>query len=194
MPSKRPRDDTQPAPCIAPCRRARVRDGAATDVEAEEHAREHHPQPCPHRTDEEVRSQQDIEMETDELPPRHGRFALRGWWNAVTFQDVAHRLVADTIAQVGQGTHNAVIAPRTILAGHPHHEVFDLFLNARTANRLRGWERSHCRSTHVRCQARMVSGLATVAISARAFLSNFWPISASSLRSLSVSCTRPVIC
>jgi hypothetical protein len=77
-------------------------------------------------------------MHTDKLPPRHGRFALRGWWDAVTFQDVAHSLVADAIAQVGQGTHNAVIAPRTILAGHPHHEVFDLFRNARTANRFRG--------------------------------------------------------
>jgi hypothetical protein len=77
-------------------------------------------------------------METDELPPRHGRFTLRGWWNAVPFQDVAHRLVAKTIAQVRQGPHNAVIAPRTILAGHPHHEVFDLFRNARAANRLWG--------------------------------------------------------
>ena len=113
-------------------------DGAATDVEAEEYAREHHLQPCPHRIGEEVRSQQDIEMATDELPPRHGRFALRGWGDAVTFQDVAHCLVAHTIAQVGQGTHNAVIAPRTILSGHPHHEVFDLFLNARTADRLQG--------------------------------------------------------
>jgi hypothetical protein len=113
-------------------------DGAATDVEAEAHAREHHPQPCPHRTGAEVRSQQDIEMETDELPPRYGRFALRGWWDAVTFWDVAHHLVAHTITQVGQGPHNAVIPPWTILSGHPHHEVFDRFLNARTANRLRG--------------------------------------------------------
>jgi hypothetical protein len=77
-------------------------------------------------------------METDELPPRHGRFAFRGWWNTVPFQDVAHRLVANMIAQVRQGTHNAIIAPRTILSGHPHHEVFDLFHNARAANRLRG--------------------------------------------------------
>jgi hypothetical protein len=77
-------------------------------------------------------------METDELPPRHGRFAFRGWWDTVSFQDVPHRLVAKTIAQVGQSTHNAVIAPRTILSGHPHHEIFDLFRNARTASRLRG--------------------------------------------------------
>src|SRR5262245_57801755 len=120
MPSTRPRDDPPPPPCRVPCPRARVIDGAATDVEAEEYAREHHPQPCPHCIGEEVRRQQDIEMETDELPPRHGRFALRGWWDTVPFQDVAHRLVANTIAQVRQGPHNAVIAPRTILSGHPH--------------------------------------------------------------------------
>jgi hypothetical protein len=113
-------------------------DLATTAVEETEEGRDREPTPAPHLTGEEVRSQQDIEMETDELPPRHGRFALRGWWDAVTFQDVAHRLVADAIAQVGQGPHNAVIPPRTILSGHPHHEVFNLSLNARTANRLRG--------------------------------------------------------
>ena len=80
---------------------------------------------------------QDIKVDTDELLPRHRLFALRSRWDAVTFQDVAHRLVADAVAQVDQGPHNAVIPPRTILTGHPHHEVFDLFLNARTANRLR---------------------------------------------------------
>jgi len=113
-------------------------DLATTAVEETEEGRHREPTPAPHLTGEEVRSQQDIEMETDELSPRHGRFALRGWWDAVPFQDVAHRLVADAIAQVGQAPHNAVIAPRTILSGHPHHEVFDLFRNARTANRLRG--------------------------------------------------------
>ena len=47
---------------------------------------------------------------------------------------------------------------------------------------------------NIRCHARMVSGLATVAISSKAFLPSFWPIAASSLRSLTVSCTRPCIC
>src|SRR6266568_8211991 len=80
-------------------------DLATTAVEETEEGRDREPTPAPHLTGEEVRSQQDIEMETDELPPRHGRFALRGWWDAVTFQDVAHRLVADAIAQVGQSRH-----------------------------------------------------------------------------------------
>src|SRR6266446_9169552 len=37
-----------------------------------------------------------------------------------------------------QRTHDAVIPPRAILAGHPHHQVFDLSIDARTANRRLG--------------------------------------------------------
>jgi hypothetical protein len=85
--------------------------GAATDVETEEHAREYHPQPCPHRTGEEVRSQQDIEMETDELPPRHGLFALRSGGNAMPLEDVPHCLITDPIAKVLQSALNTIIAP-----------------------------------------------------------------------------------
>src|SRR5262249_7312187 len=56
--------------------------------------------------------------------------------NAVTLEDIPDRLVTDGIAQVGQSTHNAIIAPGAILAGHPHHEVFDLLVHARTADSL----------------------------------------------------------
>src|SRR5215471_8948347 len=76
-------------------------------------------------------------MDPDELPPRHGLLALGSRWDAMAFEDVADRLVADRIAQVGQGPHDAVIAPRAILPGHPHHHIFDLLVNARTPNRLR---------------------------------------------------------
>jgi len=58
----------------------------------------------------------------------------------VPFPDIAYRLVAAAIAEVGQGTHNALIPPRTMLAGHPNHEVFELFRKTRPANRL--WELS----------------------------------------------------
>src|SRR2546422_5790837 len=75
-------------------------------------------------------------MAPDELPPGHGLLALRSRWDAMAFEDVADRLVADRIAQVGQGTHDAVIAPRAILPGHPHDEAFNLLVNARTPNRL----------------------------------------------------------
>jgi hypothetical protein len=106
--------------------------------ETQQEGRDHKPKPAPRLTGEEVCSQQDVAMETDELSPRYGLFALRGRWDAVTFQDVAHRLGANRIAQVRQRTHDAVIPPRAILAGHPHHQVFDRSTNARTANRRLG--------------------------------------------------------
>ena len=53
----------------------------------------------------------------------------------MAFQDVPHCLVTDTIAQIGQGAHNAVILPRAILAGHAYHEGLELLSNAGTSNR-----------------------------------------------------------
>src|SRR4029434_7459089 len=44
-------------------------------------------------------------------------------------------MVADTIAQIAQGTYNAVIPPRAILAGHAYHEVFPLLGDAGTSDR-----------------------------------------------------------
>jgi hypothetical protein len=52
----------------------------------------------------------------------------------MAFQDVPHGLVTDAIAQVDQGAHNAVIPPRAVLAGHAHHEAFQLLVNTGTSN------------------------------------------------------------
>src|SRR5262249_1035001 len=72
---------------------------------------------------------------------RHVAVVLRsGAGGMVPFPDIAYRLVAAAIAEVGQGTHNALIPPRTMLAGHPNHEAFELFRKTRPANRL--WELS----------------------------------------------------
>jgi hypothetical protein len=53
----------------------------------------------------------------------------------VAFEHIADRLVADAIAQIGHGTGNAIIAPRAILAGHPHYHILDLLTDAGTSNR-----------------------------------------------------------
>jgi hypothetical protein len=53
----------------------------------------------------------------------------------MAFENIADRLVADAIAQVGHGTGNAVIAPRAILSGHPHYQILDLLTDAGTSNR-----------------------------------------------------------
>src|SRR5215471_11395714 len=94
------------------------------------------PEPTPYLTGEKVRGQQYIHVETDELAPGRGLLALGGGEQPLAFQDVPHRLIADAISQIAQGTYNAVIPPRAILAGHAHHEVFQLLGDARTSDRL----------------------------------------------------------
>src|SRR5712691_4308048 len=118
-----------------------------------EEARYHQPPPAPHLTVEEVRGQQDIEMETDELVPGGGLLPLWCWWNAMMLEDIPDALITNRVSQVGQGSHNAVIAPRTVLSSHPHHQRFDLFVNAGTAHRL-GW----CRGANLLLGARAVPG------------------------------------
>jgi hypothetical protein len=54
----------------------------------------------------------------------------------MAFEDIADRLVADAIAQVGHGTHHAVIAPRAILASHAYHQCFEFLVHARASNRF----------------------------------------------------------
>src|SRR6266849_2371936 len=84
-----------------------------TAVEETEERREHQPEPTPHFLGEKVRGYQHSHVETDELLPRCGLLALGGLGKPVAFQDVPHCLVTDTIAQIDQGTHNAVIPPNT---------------------------------------------------------------------------------
>src|SRR4029453_3745537 len=83
--------------------------------------------PTPYRAVEEIGCPQHVQMHTDELPPRHGLLALRSWWDAVTFQDVAHRLIAERIAQLGQCTHDTVIPPQTFFSAMAVHKAPLLF-------------------------------------------------------------------
>src|SRR5437879_982765 len=86
--------------------------------------------PLPPFAGEALGGHEHISMDTDKLPPRSRLLALRGQGNTMMFEDVADRLVTDGIAQVGQRTHDAVIAPRAVLPGHAHHQVFYLLRNA----------------------------------------------------------------
>src|SRR5215510_9153308 len=89
----------------------------------------------PYSAGEELGSPQHGHMYTDELPPSHSLCAFRSGWDIMAFENIADRLVADAIAQVGHGTGNAVIAPRAILSGHPHYQILDLLTDAGTSNR-----------------------------------------------------------
>ena len=53
--------------------------------------------------------------------------------DVVTTEDIADGLVGQLVAQVGHGSHNAVIAPAGILPGHPQDEGPDWRCGRRAA-------------------------------------------------------------
>ena len=53
-----------------------------------------------------------------------------------TFEDVAHGLIADLVAQMGQGAGNAIVAPAAIFLGHLDDQVFQFFIDTGTSRRL----------------------------------------------------------
>src|SRR5215831_19498261 len=75
-------------------------------------------------------------MDADTLPPGEGLCAFRGWRDAMALEDVADRLITNSIAEILGGSDNAVIAPRAVLAGHAHHKLFQLLGDAGTSDRL----------------------------------------------------------
>jgi hypothetical protein len=117
-------------------RHARDRSRATTNMDDTEEGSDHQREPRPHLAGEEVGGHEHVHMDTDELLLGHGGLALRDRGDAVTLEDIAHRLVADAIAQVGHGANDAVIAPGAILAGHPHHQGLQLLGNAGTSESL----------------------------------------------------------
>src|SRR5215510_5643505 len=75
-------------------------------------------------------------MCADELLPRCGGLALGRRGDLMALEDVAHRLVADREAQVGQGTDNPVITPGAILLGHTYDQGLQLWINPGASRRL----------------------------------------------------------
>jgi hypothetical protein len=86
----------------------------------------------------------------------------------VALQDIADRLIADLIPQIGQRPSDPVITPITVLLGHANDELLDLAPIRGLPGPRRAFEPSNLLATSLRYQARIVSGLATVASSARA--------------------------
>src|SRR5207249_5663410 len=88
---------------------------------------------------EEVGSYQHIQMRPDTLLPRGRRLPLWSRRDAMALEDIAHRLVTDRQAQVGQGADNPVIAPGAILLGHTHDQSLDLMVDHGAAGGLALW-------------------------------------------------------
>src|SRR5215510_15470768 len=68
-------------------------------------------------------------MRADELFPRRGGPALWRRGEAMAFQNVAHGLGTDGVPEVGQGSHDPVVAPGAILPRHTDHQGLDFLVN-----------------------------------------------------------------
>src|SRR5215470_12737467 len=111
----------------------------AGEVDKKQHVIRHQPSCRPDLGGEEVGGDQHIHMRTDKLFPRSRLLALGGWEDAVALQNVAHRLVTNSVAQMLQGTDDPIVTPGAILLCHVDNQGFQLSVNSGTAWRLPLW-------------------------------------------------------
>ena len=119
--------------------------------------------PSEHFNREEVGTCQDGHVGGDEILPGSILAPLRCRLDSVSSKDVAHRLIGDGVAEIGQGPDDAVVP-------QPQFSLAKRTISASTSGAMRGWpgevrnlEPSNLRAMSRRYQARMVSGLATQA-------------------------------
>src|SRR5262249_31698198 len=77
-------------------------------------------------------------MGSNESRPGGCGLALRGGRQTMAPQDIANRLIADLIPQIGQCSYNPVIAPIPVLLGHADDQLLDLSADPRRARSLTG--------------------------------------------------------
>src|SRR6202795_1696623 len=90
----------------------------------EQHVIRHQPSPGKHFNSEEITACQHIHVSGEKVFPRSYLAPLGSRSDAVTPKYVSYRLIGQLMAQVGQGTGAAIIAPAGILPRHPDHESF----------------------------------------------------------------------
>ena len=84
----------------------------------------------------EVDGTQHVPMRLDESLPCRLPFPFRSRFEAVFFEDVAHRLVGHLVAEILQRALNPIVSPRGILTSEPQNELDDLFFHTWPAYRL----------------------------------------------------------
>jgi hypothetical protein len=72
----------------------------------------------------------------DKFSPSRGFLSLGSAWQASALENIPYGLITDLIAQLSQGTGNAVITPAAILLGHLHDPVFNRFVDPRSSHGL----------------------------------------------------------
>ena len=80
--------------------------------------------PSEHFDGEEVGTCQDGYVGGDEILPGSILAPLGCWLDPVSTKDVAHRLIGNGVAQIGQGSDDAVVSPAGVLFGEAHNERF----------------------------------------------------------------------
>src|SRR5262245_36998490 len=81
--------------------------------------------PSQHLHREEVGASQHVHVPADELIPRSLLPPFRSRRNSVASQDVAHGLIGNTMAEVGESADDTVVAPSRVLSRHAYDESFN---------------------------------------------------------------------
>jgi hypothetical protein len=106
---------------------------AALEMDEKQHVVGHQPAQREHLRGEEVGPDQQRQVDPDECRPSCRALAFWCRRQAMTLQDVADRLIADLVPQIGQRPHNPVIAPVTIFPRHPNDQLLNFSLDLRPA-------------------------------------------------------------
>jgi hypothetical protein len=70
-------------------------------------------------------------VRADELLPGRAPLTFRSGCETVSFQNIAHGLVTDSVSKIRQGTDNTIVPPGPILSGQAHHQGFQLHTDCR---------------------------------------------------------------
>src|SRR5215469_1811006 len=100
--------------------------------------------PGEHFDGEEVGTCQDSHVGSDEFLPG-GILAPPGCrLDPVATQDVTHRLIGNHVAEIGQGSNDAVVSPAGILSGKTDNERFQFGRDAAGPAKYVVWSRQIC--------------------------------------------------
>ena len=91
--------------------------------------------PGEHFDGEEVGTCQDPHVTGDEILPGGILAPLGRRLDPVSAKGIAHRLIGNAVAEIGQGSDDAVVSPAGVLSGEAHNERFQLGRDAGPARR-----------------------------------------------------------
>jgi len=96
-------------------------DPSAFQMKEEQYIIGHQPAPTKHLHGEEIAPRQYVHMSCEEVFPGRDLASLGSRRNAVPSEDVLHGLIRQRMAEVGECTDDAVIAPARVLSRHADH-------------------------------------------------------------------------